>query len=437
MHQCLSCNQPCSLLSPFCDACRAALLARRDSGRLEEHPESNGTTTGNEGEQRPSPWEMKDGGSGLLTFPQPEAALVGAQTEQAAQEPIRAAGPGEENGSWSFQAPGLYAMETVSDLAESERAENRAEGARSTHVFTALPPRPRRTMPKNVKRALIVFCVVGALALVTDGILLALSLTRHHATGVSQVMPPDSQARQRLAPPVRGSDTLTSITPTPVDLLEISPQHLAFNAVQGQGSLAPQTITLAATHQGFAWRADASGAVPAWVHLSAWQGNTPPDTPASFTVSARPAGLTSGQYTTTLLIKAVDTQGKALKSSPLSLLVTLTVHPPCTLSVSPDKLTFASVLASEPSPQTLTVSAGSSCTSPVSWQVSSDASWVTFSRSSGTDSPASNSTVVQTSLAGKLIGTYTAHITFRGTDSSGAPCVVEPGEITVTLTVIA
>jgi hypothetical protein len=121
----------------------------------------------------------------------------------------------------------------------------------------------------------------------------------------------------------------------------------------------------------------------------------------------------------------------------MNLVITLNVRPRCVLNVSPDKLSFASVLASEPSPQTLTVSAGSTCTSPVSWQVSSDASWVTFSRSSGTDSPSSNSTVVQPSLTGKLIGTYTAHITFHGTDSSGAPSVVEPAEITVTLTVIA
>lgn len=441
MHQCLSCNQPCSLLSPFCDACRAALLARRDSGRLEEDPEVVRAASGGDEEQQHVSWEMNGAGSGPLAFPQPEAALVGAQTEQTAQEPARAsgasgAGAEEENSPWSFPPSGIYSMETVNDLAGTERAENRAEGTQPTHVF-AVPPRPRRVMPKNVKRALIVFCVVGALALLTDGILLALSLTHHHTTGVSQAMTPDGLPGQRVASPEGGSATLTPTTPAQVDLLALSVQRLAFTAAQGQSSLSPQIVTLAATHQGFAWRADPSGPLPAWVHLSAWQGSTQPDAAASFTVSARPAGLATGLYTANMLIKAVDAQGKALSGSPMNLVVTLNVHPPCVLNVSPDKLSFASVLASEPSPQTLKISAGSTCTSPVSWQVSSDASWVTFSRSSGTTGASGNSTVVQTSLAGKLIGTYTAHVTFHGTDGSGASFVVEPAEVTVTLTVIA
>jgi hypothetical protein len=291
-------------------------------------------------------------------------------------------------------------------------------------------------MPKNVKRALIVFCVVGVLALLTDGILLALSINRHHAVTTTTQMP-GSVPYQRVASPESGSAYPTPTSnETQVSLLSLSAQHLAFNATQGQTTLAPQTLTLAATPLGFSWRTDPVNILAPWIHLSAWQGRAEPDTPVSFTVSVRPAGLAAGLYTTSMLVKAIDTQGKILTGSPMTLVVTLNIHPPCAVSVTPDKLSFASVLASEPPPQTLTLGISGSCALPVSWQASADASWVSFVYSSGT-STTSKAIVVQTSVTGKLIGTYTAHITLQGTDSSGMPLIFSPAEITVTLTVIA
>jgi hypothetical protein len=135
-----------------------------------------------------------------------------------------------------------------------------------------------------------------------------------------------------------------------------------------------------------------------------------------------------------MLVKAFDTHNHALAGTPLPLLVTLTVHPPCEFTVAPETLKFVSMLVSRPAPQTLTLSTGPDCTSPISWQGSSDVPWVTLSPSSGTES---STITVQANTSGKLIGTYTAHITFQGTDSSGVPLVVSPATVTVTLTVIA
>src|SRR5579859_360042 len=108
MHQCLSCNQPCSLFSAFCDTCRASLLAKREQAISEEQPEMVKAGGGSESESGYPGWEMGEGVADLTAFPQPEAALVGSQAEQAyAASPA----PEGENGAWSFETSGIYAME--------------------------------------------------------------------------------------------------------------------------------------------------------------------------------------------------------------------------------------------------------------------------------------------------------------------------------------
>jgi hypothetical protein len=204
----------------------------------------------------------------------------------------------------------------------------------------------------------------------------------------------------------------------------------------GQASLAPQVVTFSGLRQGDTGQIEPDSA-PAWLRLSAWQGNGTASSTVLLTVSARPANLAPGVYTASMQVRAFNAQGKPLTGSPEALIVTLTIHPPCSLSITPTKLTFGSVLGSVPAPQTLTLSASSSCALPLSWQVSSDVSWLTFSSSAGTLSASGDSLLVQASTAGKLIGSYYAHITFSGTDGSGLGFVVTPATINVTLTVLA
>jgi hypothetical protein len=382
-------------------------------------------------------WEMADEMANLTSFPQPEAALVGAQAEQADLPP--SGGPEGENGTWSFETSGIYAMETADDLTDAGTTENNAGVAQATHVL-AIPQRPRRAMPRNVKRALLVFCVVGVLALLTDGVLLALSVSRHHAAPGVGNSQPDALAQQGTPLTTAGRTSLTPTSTTQAGAASqfaLSTSRLAFNVIQGQGTPGSQTVTLATISQGFSWRIDPLNSPAAWLHLPVWQGIVEPGATASFTVNAHPTGLAPGLYTANLLVKAFDGQGNALAGSPAPLGITLAVRPPCVLSVTPAKLSFVAVLVSAPSPQTLTLSLSSGCILPASWQVSSDASWVTFSRSSGVDTGSGSSLIIQASGADKLIGSYTAHITFQGTDGSGAPLVVSSATVTATLTVIA
>lgn len=388
-----------------------------------------------DGEGEYPAWEAGGGMADLVAFPQSEVSLAGSQAEQTSTTPPE---PEGEDGAWAFETSGAYAMETIDDLAEMEEAEKQKGVSQATHAL-AVPPRPRRVMPRNVKRALLVFCVVGALALLTDGILLALSLSRHHTVLNTRNTQPGI-AGQHVASPPSGSSFLTptSITQvSAVSMLALSAQRLAFNASQGQTTLMPQIITLAASRHGFSWRVDPTGGPPAWLRLSVWQGNAAPGATASFTVNVRPTSLAPGSYATSVLVKAFDTQGHALAGSPATLAVSLIVHSPCSLNVTPEKLSFAAVLVSAPTPQTLALDASSGCAFPVYWQVSTDVSWITFSSSAGTASASGSSIVVQASNSGKLIGSSTAHITFSATDSSGAPLTVTPETITATLTVIA
>ncbi|HEX7735979.1 MAG TPA: hypothetical protein VF458_14030 [Ktedonobacteraceae bacterium] len=385
-------------------------------------------------------WEKGEGMASLAAFPQPEAPPVGAHSAPLYAEPP-ASVPAEENGAWSFEATGIYSMETASELVgagDEEAVEVRGAGtAQSTHVL-AVPPRPwQRTwqrMPKNIRRALLVFCIVGTVALLTDAILLALSFTHHRTMANAPISP--SWDSQVVGSPVPGA-TLAPTMTMPLSTLVLSVQRLTFSGTVGQANPAPQTITLSGLPTGATWRIEPANGAPAWLHLSAWQGKGTVNSTVPLIVSARPGALASGFYTTNLQVRAFDAQSNPLAGSPETLAVVLNLHSPCTLDITPAKLSFGSVLGSVPASQTLTLSASSACALPLSWQVSSDVSWLTFSQTAGTLSGSGGSIVVQAITSGKLIGSYLAHITLRGTDGSGLGFVTTPATVSVTLTVIA
>ena len=421
MHRCLSCNEPCSISSIFCDVCRLSLLERRLEG-------------GQEGQSEGEKAEYVGGEVDLVSLPQLEVASVGAQVES-----VSLAGLAEEQRALSFETSGIYRVEMVDGMGRgmdvNEMDDKTAEVQATNRLAVPFPA--RRPMPRHVRRALLVFCVVGVMALLTDGVLLALSIMRHHTPSTAH------QDRSMTISPQASLSTLGQASPTPTrsgtasNAFGLSSQRLVFNVVQDQPEPAAQVVTLSAGSQGaFSWQMVPIGAFPAWLHLSAMQGSAAAGVTASVAVNVQPAQLAPGSYTAGLLVRAFDTKGKALANSPQTLTVTLGVHFPCSLSATPIKLSFVAVLLSAPGPQTLTLSGSGSCAFPLSWQVSSDASWLTFSAVSGIEAGRGSSITVQASSAGKLIGSYTAHITVQVTDSSGAAVTVSPTVITATLTVI-
>lgn len=412
MHQCLSCDQLCDTNSAFCDACRA-------EGAQDEHSGPEQAQAGN-GEEKVE----------LMSLPGLETAPAEAQVEQQPSAPL------VREDLQSLETTGLYNADVVDGMDE----QNGKTGvAQITHAL-AVPLPARRVMPRRVRRALLIFCIVGALALLTDGVLLTLSIMRHHAQPMAGRDSQSVISAQIIPTPTfvpRQATSTPSAQPATAYAFSLSSSRLVFNAVRGQASLTSQTVALSAGNAAaFSWQVAPGGALPAWLSLSAMRGKAAAGGTAELVVGVQPAALEPGSYTANLLIKAFDNHGKALAGSPGPLMVTLSVRPPCTLNVSPSKLDFTALLVSAPTPQTLTLAESAGCSFPVYWQVSADASWVTFSSSSGIDMESGNAIIVQASSANKLIGSYTAHITLQAVDSSGIPVAVSPATITVTLTVL-
>lgn len=321
--------------------------------------------------------------------------------------------------------------------------ENKTSVAQVTKGSTVPHPAQRR-MPRQVRRALLVFCIVGVLSLLTDGVLLALSRVHHHTAQTTQddqpaiVFQPKVMSIIDHRPSLSTKSTRPDKSTTPdimPSMLMLSSSHLTFLAIQGQSNPAPQTVMLSGREQAFSWLVVPAKAPPAWLQLSALQGAAAVGVAVTFEVSVHPENLALGSYTTNLLVKAFTSQDKMLVGSPKMLLVTLDVRSPCMLSVTPMTLSFAAGLESAHKPQMLGLTENSSCALPVYWQVTADAPWVTFFRSSGVDDNSGNSIIVFVNSSILSVGSYQASILLQGTDSSGAPLVITPAKITVTLTV--
>lgn len=308
-----------------------------------------------------------------------------------------------------------------------------------TKASTAPIPAQRR-IPRQVQRALLVFCIVGGLVLPTDGVLLVLSITHHHTAQIAQ----DSQPILRFQAavlPTTSDVTRTSTNSTRhryvfKPIFTLSSPNLTFNATQGQSNLASQTVTLSAGKQAFSWLIVPTSALPIWLDLPSLQGNTTTSSTAAFEVGVHPEHLTPGTYTASLQVEAFTSQDKMPIGNPKTLLVTLVVSTACSASVTPTELSFtvAQDAALNSQPQILSLTESSSCALPVKWQARVDAPWIRLSRPLATNTT-SNSTVVYIDSFDLPPGPYTATIALQAIDNSGASLVVSPAVITVTLTV--
>lgn len=402
MHLCLSCNQPCNISAIFCESCRLSLLERGSEEQPELHIEER----------------KEHGGSSAIN-------LVSLSPVEAVPSALLRQTEGGRSLAWQGSA-----SQTVEVMEEAvEVPVGSVVGlAQATNVLLVATPPVHHRMPPQVRRALFVFCVVGVLALSVDGMLLALSIMRHH-TVMQGVQSP-------LATVIANASGIPSATSgSPSFPLVLSATRLLFTATQGVVEPQSQAVALlGGVQQSFSWDLVPIVALPTWLHLSSMQGHAASGASAEVIVSAVASQLAPGIYSASLLVKAFDPHGRALRNSPQTLNVVLTVLTPCSLSVTPDKLSFVAVLLSPPTPQTLNITENGDCVRPIRWQASSDAGWLTISSSSGFD----NGTItVQASSNGKLISTSTAYITLVATDAHGQPLTGTPVTITATLTVIA
>ncbi len=188
-----------------------------------------------------------------------------------------------------------------------------------------------------------------------------------------------------------------TLTVASAPALTATPSSLAFSITDGLATPRSQTVVVSSTGapQAFSIASNAS-----WLTTSFFSGTTP----STITVTVNPAGLNPGSYSGTLTI-----------NGNLPIAVTLTIGTAPSITATPSSLNFTTQSIAEQSVSLVGV--------PASYSITSNASWLTASPSSGII-PATISARVNP--AGLSAGSYTGALSVNGA-----------ALVTVTLTVPA
>ncbi|HET8846276.1 MAG TPA: carboxypeptidase-like regulatory domain-containing protein, partial [Ktedonobacteraceae bacterium] len=222
------------------------------------------------------------------------------------------------------------------------------------------------------------------------------------------------------------------------------PLSLNFSSIQGQPGAGGQVVTI--TNNGgspLQWHTSLKAlAVSSWFSASPSGGVVPPGGTGQVTINVSTKNMTPGSYSGTITLEGTDAKGKVASGSPQTVLVNLTIQPPCTLSQpSASSLLFTGIAGgSSPAAQTVTFVDSGSCTWPARWFASANpaASWLTLSPVSGTLNSISQQGSISASVntVGLAPGTYTTSVRFSASDSTGTAAQNSPRYFSVTLTVL-
>ncbi|MGI9059740.1 MAG: BACON domain-containing protein [Ktedonobacteraceae bacterium] len=223
----------------------------------------------------------------------------------------------------------------------------------------------------------------------------------------------------------------------PCVLQQPSQSSVAFSATQGMGNPSSQSVAITATGN-CAWPLNWQATMPRsahWLQLSPASGALPASgQPMTMGLTANIATLAVGTYTTHVSINAIDGSNVVAQGSPQVFTVTLTILPPCALTVGPTSLAFSVAQGqAAPAAQSFSLSESGTCALPVTWSATGNAAWLSIGSSgSGTG----NATVsVSVNPQGLAPGTYSGTITVSASDNSGATIVNSPQTINVSLVV--
>ncbi|HEY4033909.1 MAG TPA: hypothetical protein VGL94_08120 [Ktedonobacteraceae bacterium] len=211
--------------------------------------------------------------------------------------------------------------------------------------------------------------------------------------------------------PLDVNTQVTQLDPQNDAVLQVTPPVLAFTGNDGGFGPAPQVVTVSDPGvQPLNWIA--SSDVP-WLSLSQPGGILQPGNNTQVTASTDTSALLPGTYSGSINISTRGS-GTVLHNSQ-TINVTVTVTPYCDLMFSSGMLSFtADYMQSDPPAKTVGLTSSLSCPAPLSWNVSSNANWLTVGSWSGT-TPGSLSVGVHP--GGLAPGSYNGGLTF--TSSAG------------------
>jgi hypothetical protein len=189
--------------------------------------------------------------------------------------------------------------------------------------------------------------------------------------------------------------------------LQVSPPVLSFTGNDGGFVPTSQTVTISDPGaRSLDWIGSTD--VP-WLSLSQSSGFVQPGGATQVAISADTRTLLPGTYSGRINFSA---QGSgAVLHNLQSIDVTVTVTPYCDLMFSSGMLSFtAAYLQSDPPLKAVNLASSLSCPAPLSWNVTSSASWLTVSNRSGTTP---STLLVGVHLSGLGPGMYNGELTFR------------------------
>jgi uncharacterized membrane protein len=213
------------------------------------------------------------------------------------------------------------------------------------------------------------------------------------------------------------------LTVTALPAIGVAPPTLTFGTPLGTDPPS-QTITITNTGGGtLNWVANVN---QSWLSVSPTSGSLGAGQSEAVAVMVSSANLPAGGYAGTITIS-----DPGASNSPQTVTVNLAVFSAPAIGVSPNTLTFAAQVGTDPPTQTVTVT--NTGTNTLNWSATVDQSWLNASPSSGSlTSGASQVVTVTVTSAGLATGSYTGTVTISDPAASNSPQIV-----TVDLTVSA
>ena len=225
-----------------------------------------------------------------------------------------------------------------------------------------------------------------------------------------------------------------SVRPLPANagpVLEIVPPVLSFTALDGESSPPSQALTITNPgSQRLNWSLTGNNQIltsqdlllfafdphSSWLSTDQTAGVVVPHATGNLQVMVNSQNLLPGAYTAVLSISG----GQGTYNSPQSISISLTIQPRCGLTLGAGSLSFTTVSGQiNPSNQSLTVGATSSCAGVINWKATSANNWLTVTPASG-QLKGSTSTVTSVGVNATILkpGTYIGNIAFTAAQST-------------------
>ena len=226
--------------------------------------------------------------------------------------------------------------------------------------------------------------------------------------------------------------TVRALPANPGPVLEVIPPVLSFTALDGGSDPAAQTLMISNPgSQRLNWSITGNNTLPlpnqallpfafhaksSWLSTDQTAGAVVPRSTTLINLFVHSRNLLPGVYTDVLSFAA----GKGVYNSPQTVIISLTIQPRCGLTLSNGYVSFTAVSGqSNPSDQSLSLAATSSCSGVTNWKAVSASNWLSLTPASG-QLKGSAGTITAVGVNASILkpGTYNGYISITAAQST-------------------